>query len=500
MICMRSIFLRLFVAALAGLLLELSFPQPGIWLCAFIGVGLVAWALIGACLYEAVLVGLISGAVLWLGLIRWLTLYLGPVPWLALGLLQTIFFAVACVALWFVINRFHIRLQSQTLRIVVTAIVGASIWAAREVITASWPYGGFSWARLAQSQSDSPLRFIVAWGGTATLSFAVAFIALLAVEIFRTVSARGRYIVMWTLITLLLCLVPAPLVSASGTSAVLAVQGNSKSGLFDDRTSGQIMMDHVSATLPYQGKPVDMIVWPENAADISPLTNIASARVLTAISSRLDAPIVTGSVVQDSDGSWYNSSLVWTPDGALSGRYDKIHPVPFAEYMPDRSFWRQFAPDLVDLVGYDYRAGSRSSVVDVAGVPTGVTICFDITSEQQLREMSFGGAQLVLAQTNNADFGKTDENLQQLAIAKLAAIEMGRSVVNISTVGTSAVISGQGQILDSLPAYEPGAMLTDVPLLSGTTPAMVVSPWADMTVLGVSIAGLLFCIRWRRKP
>lgn len=495
----HSFLWRILLAALAGLLLELSFPQPGIWAFSFIGVALVACALIGARLYEAVLVGLVSGAVLWLGLIRWLTLYLGPVPWLALGLLQTIFFAIACVALWVVLNRFHIRVHRPALRLFLTAVVGASIWTAREVVTASWPYGGFSWARLAQSQSDSPLRFIVAWGGTAALSFVVAFIALFAVEILRLKGSRTPMIASWAVITVLLCLVPAPSVTLVGSSSVLAVQGNSKAGLFDDRTTGQILMDHVSGTLPYQGKSVDMIVWPENAADSSPLTNAASARVLTAVASRVDAPIVTGAIVQDPDGSWYNSSLVWTPTGQLAGRYDKIHPVPFAEYMPDRSFWRQFAPDLVDLVGYDYRAGNRSSVVDVAGIPTGITICFDITSEQQLREMSLAGAQLVLAQTNNADFGKTDENLQQLAIAKLAAIEMGRSVVNISTVGTSAILSTNGTTIDSIPAYEPGAMLAVVPLARGTTPAILLSPWVDMTLSGVALAGLLFAVRWRRK-
>lgn len=496
----RNVLWRILLAALAGLLLELSFPEPGIWICSFFGVALVAWSLIGARLYEAVIVGVISGAVLWLGLIRWLTLYLGPVPWLALGLLQTIFFALACVALWFVLNRFHQRVNRPLPRAVLTAVAGASIWAAREVITASWPYGGFSWARLAQSQSDSPLRFVIAWAGTAGLSFAVAFIALGAVEIVRMRRTRSTAIVSWVIITVLLCSVPAPAITTHGTTSVLAVQGNSKAGLFDDRTTGQILMDHVSGTLPYQGTSVDMIVWPENAADISPLSNAASARVLTAVASRLDAPIVTGSVVQDPDGSWYNSSLVWTHNGQLADRYDKIHPVPFAEYMPDRSFWRQFAPELVDLVGYDYRAGNRSPVVDVAGTPTGITICFDITSEQQLRQMSLEGAQLVLAQTNNADFGKTDENLQQLAITKLAAIEMGRSVVNISTVGTSAVISGQGETLNSIPAYEPGAMLTEVPLATGTTPAMLTSPWVDMSVLGAALAGLLFAVRWRRKP
>ena len=71
-------------------------------------------------------------------------------------------------------------------------------------------------------------------------------------------------------------------------------------------------------------------------------------------------------------------------------------------------------------------------------------------------------------QTNNADFRGTDENQQQLAIARLRAIETGRSVVNISTVGTSQVIDPTGRTIDALPAYEPGAMVTDVELATGS--------------------------------
>lgn len=497
---MKDFIRRLALAALAGLCLELAFPGPNIWILSFVGVGLLSWALISARLIDAVLVGLISGGVLWLGLIRWLTLYLGPVPWLALGILQTLFFAMGTLALWFIINRLPRLISHTSLRVALTALCGAAVWASREVITASWPYGGFSWARLAQSQSESPLRLLVAWGGTAFLSFVVALLSLLFVEILRVVHHRKMMAMGWALLVVGLCAVPAPVLTSVGTTNVLAVQGNSKAGLFDNRSSGQILMDHVSLSLPYVGRSVDMVVWPENATDISPVTSVASAKILTSVSSKIGAPIVTGSVIQDPDGTWYNTSLVWSPTDGLVDRYDKIHPVPFAEYMPDRAFWRQFAPELIDLVGYDYRAGNRSPVVDVAGVPAGITICFDITSEQQLREMTTGGAQLILAQTNNADFGRTDENLQQLAITRLAAIETGRSIVNISTVGTSAVLSPTGTTLDSLPAYEPGAMLTTVPLTTNLTPAMLVAPFVDIAVIFVALAGLLSGVRWRRKP
>ena len=94
-------------------------------------------------------------------------------------------------------------------------------------------------------------------------------------------------------------------------------------------------------------------------------------------------------------------------------------------------------------------------------------------------------------QTNNADFRHTDENEQQLAIARLRAIETGRSVVNISTVGTSQVIDPTGRTIDGLPAYEPGAMVTDVELRDGLTPSVVLGSGVPGIIVIGSLGGLL---------
>jgi apolipoprotein N-acyltransferase len=107
-------------------------------------------------------------------------------------------------------------------------------------------------------------------------------------------------------------------------------------------------------------------------------------------------------------------------------------------------------------------------------------------------------------QTNNADFRGTDENLQQLAFARMRAIETGRAVVNISTVGTSQVIGPDGAVIDGLAADEAGAMLTDVPLRTGQTAAIVLGPWVHAvlgwgSLLVLAAAGVAARIVGRRK-
>jgi apolipoprotein N-acyltransferase len=486
-------------SVLSGFALMTAFPAIDLWPMAFVSIVLLGWALLGRRWWASLLVGLVAGATFWLTLIRWLTLYLGPVPWLALGLLETLFFAVGVALMGLVINQGGRRWSGTWGAYVVVPVVGGAVWASRELFSSNAPYGGFSWGLLAQSQSQSPFTALVAWVGTYGLSFIVAALSLLLVQVLRR-PRPWKAAIGWVFVVVALAFVPIPASETTGAMSVLAVQGNSKAGLFDDRNSGDILFDHVAQTLPFAGKKVDAVVWPENAADLDPTRVAFSADILNRVSATLHAPVVTGAITRDSGGTYFNSSLVWQEGLGVQAQFDKIHPVPFAEYMPDRPFWRALAPDLVDLVGYDYGLGQRPNVVTVAGIPVALAICFDISYEQQARDFIAGGAQVVFAQTNNADFGRTDENLQQLAIARLRAVETGRAVVNISTVGTSAVMDSQGKSLAQLPAYEPGAMLTDVPLYSHITPAMAVGQCSEVLLLIVSLVGLLLLLPGRRKP
>lgn len=490
-----NIFIAVVVSAIAGFSLQGAFPATNYWPLAFVGVFLLLWSLLGKGLWSSLFIGTVAGASFWLSLINWLTLYLGPVPWLALGLLQALFFGIGAMLISLVLNRGPLRWNSKWGRLGLVSIVIAALWTLRESITSVWPYGGFSWGRLAQSQSESPLAHLVAWVGTAGLSFVVALTATL---LFQVLREKQRPLLVVPIVFLVAAIsVPSFVIEVSGSTRVLAVQGNSKAGLFDHVAPGEILQDHVSGTLPFQGEEVDLVVWPENASDISPLDSQLAALTLSKLSEKMGAPIVAGTITTTPDERYFNSSLVWS-DGLIA-QYDKIHPVPFAEYMPNREFWRTFQPELVDLVTRDYSFGTRSNVVDINGVLAGIAICFDITDDQQAYDMIAEGAELILAQTNNADFGKTSENLQQLSIARLRAIETGRSVVNISTVGTSEIISPTGETLDSIPAYQPGAMLDTVPLSSTITPAMTFGRSIEWTIGAIGLVGLSL-ILVRRKP
>jgi apolipoprotein N-acyltransferase len=495
------LWLATLAAAVGGVLLAGAFPALGWWPLAVPGTAIILWALLGRSVWESFLVGLVGGFAFYGIHIFWLTTYLGAVPWLALAGLETIFFAIGSVLIslaW----RFGLRAWPASAkwgaagRLIVLPVVLAGLWVLREAIVSVWPYGGFSWGRLAFSQSQSPLGDLVAWLGASGLSFVIALLAALILQAVREYqfATWGRVLVPAVAVALAFAM-PAWPTQVSGSVRIAAVQGNSDAGLFAQRERGATLDDHLQATVPVLDEDVDLVVWPENAADLNPLDYPQAAGVLDFVTEKLDAPLVAGTITSDENGRVFNSLLLWQPGEGAVAQYDKMHPVPFAEYLPDRQFWYPLAPDLFDLVPRDYSFGERPNVFDIKlangdRLLAGLAICFDIVDDALVNQMVDGGAEVILAPTNNADFGRSQESVQQLAIARLRAIEYGRSVVNTSTVGTSAIIAPDGSTIVELETFTPGVMLEDVPLSETVTPASVIGRWVEWLVGFLGLGGL----------
>jgi apolipoprotein N-acyltransferase len=134
------------------------------------------------------------------------------------------------------------------------------------------------------------------------------------------------------------------------------------------------------------------------------------------------------------------------------------------------------------MVSRGYTFGTRDGIFEFEERSLGVLICFEVAIDDIGRELVSDGAEIILSQTNNADFGRSDETFQQAALARLRAIETGRTLVNISTVGVSKVFLADGSIVDELPIFEPGIMVHTLPLRTSITPAMVIGPGFDLAI------------------
>lgn len=487
---LKVLALRFAAAIAGGFTSSLAFPRENISPMIFVSVVLLFASVRNLKPLAALLVGFVGGLAFYLSQIEWLSLYLGPVPWLALSILEAIIFAVGmwCVSIvWrWLDSRLTIAIKSRNL-IIATAL--ATLWTAREWVSISIPYGGFPWSRLAQTQSDS---FLVKWvylGGLGALTFAVAMISALLLQwivAYRTQKTIPDVASIVSLAVLLSvpALVQPPANAQSGEITIGAVQGNANAGLFANEVPGTILANHLEATELLKSKngfeDLDVVVWPENASDLSPFSSAtANQAIKKLVDDELKVPLIFGTITQRGD-ELFNSSILWQPNRGATDYYDKKRPVPFAEYVPDREFWYQLAPDLIGLVSRGYTFGTRDGIFEVGSSKLGALICFEIAIDDIGRSLVSDGAQIILSQTNNADFGRSDETFQQAAFARLRAIETGRVVVNVSTVGVSAIYAPDGSVIQEVPSFEPAVMLQKLPLRDSITPAMLVGPVFDL--------------------
>lgn len=490
-------------AVVGGFALDLAFPDTGWWPLAFVAIGFSLVSLIGRKAGGALLVGLAFGAAFWFTHVDWTSRYLGVVPWFALAGLETALMGAGAIPIalayrWLprVFPRRYVRL------IGVPALVGG-LWTMRELVLGSWPYTGFPWGRIGMSQAESPLAQVVTWLGVSGLTFVMVVFVAALVEWLREARWKDLRTGLPTVIlAAVLLLTPAFPTSDAGTMTVGSVQGNGPTGYFDHRERGDILRSQLAASAPLLGKEMDVLLWPEGGIGSDPLANASTAATLDALSERVEAPLLVNAATARGD-LVFNTSMLWRAGEGATQMHDKTHPVPFGEYVPDRWFYRMFAPDLIDLIQREYTPGTNAPFFDVGGVGVGLAICFDVIYDDVIRQGIADGAQVFMFQTNNADFRGTDENLQQLAFARMRAIETGRSVVNISTVGTSQVIAADGSVIDGLPADVAGAMLTEVPLRTGLTPAMIIGGPLQLVLgwgsaLAILVLGVVIRVRNRR--
>lgn len=491
--------LRLLLAVAGGVTSSLAMPRENISPLIFVSVGLLLASIKDLRSLPGLLIGFAGGLSFYLSQIEWMSLYLGPVPLLALSTLEAIIFAVGMWAIARVWQQLEQSLAfSSRFRVVIIAAAIACIWTAREWVSTHLPYGGFPWSTLSQTQADSYLSRWVFVGGLPWLTFVLAFTTAL-ITVWLLDPARNLRHVDIPAFTAAVLVLTIPLVIVIPTDAEVghvrigAVQGNANAGLFANPLRGSILQNHLDASkkLKYFYPKVDVVVWPENASDLSPFQSTqANLAITNFVNNEIKAPLVFGTITERGSNI-YNSSILWKPSLGATDWYDKKRPVPFAEYVPDREFWYSLAPDLVGLISRGYTFGTRDGIfeinkINIEGqyqtVKLGALICFEIAVDEIGRDLVRDGAQVILSQTNNADFGHSDETYQQAAYARLRAIETGRTVVNVSTVGVSAIYGPNGTVIKQLPTFEAGAMIETISLRTSLTPAILVGQWLDLII------------------
>ncbi|EYR62013.1 acyltransferase, partial [Actinotalea ferrariae CF5-4] len=501
------------LAALGGLATDAAFPGLGWWPLALLGVGLLFVALGRDSARWNLLVGLVFGLAFFLPHISWAEFAVGAVPWVALSTLEAAFVGLFGVA-WSWARRGAAIWWRARWQVPAFAV----LWVGMEELRSVWPFGGFPWGRLAFSQADSPLARWAWAGGVPLLTGLVVVggvlvgLALLALRRLDLGVASGAVLLVAVLVGSGL-LVPLDTREEAGRLAVGAVQGNVPNrGLDSFSQQREVLENHVAGTYALAEErgagSLDVVLWPENGSDIDPRVDAAAGDLVAGAARAVGAPLLVGTLEYPADGGRYNISLLWDPESGPGQAYAKQRPAPFAEYIPLRDVARRFS-DAVDRVRTDMLPGTEPAVLQVPvdrlgrDVPLGVGICFEVAYDRILRESVQLGAELLVIPTNNATFGLTDESTQQLAMSRIRAIEHGRSTVQISTVGVSALITPNGRVLQQTELFTAATMTDDLALRTTLTPATRygdVLTWALRGLaVAIVLAGTAGALRTRRE-
>jgi apolipoprotein N-acyltransferase len=241
-----------------------------------------------------------------------------------------------------------------------------------------------------------------------------------------------------------------------------------------------------------------IVLWPETATTIFLRGDPELLERLRRLSVDIGAPILVGSIDRRDGprGQFLNSAFLLTGQG-ITGKYDKIHLVPFGEYVP-----------LVGLLGFvkswaefisEFGEGDTQTVFPLPGAPFGTVICYEIIFPELFRGFVNRGASFMANITNDAWFGETSGPWQHLGTLPLRAVEQRVAIARAANTGVSAFVDPAGRIGPTLPLSARGALHHRIPLRGPLTLYARLGDWlvAACAAIGLAGAGIAF---FRRSP
>ncbi|HTP15407.1 MAG TPA: apolipoprotein N-acyltransferase [Streptosporangiaceae bacterium] len=508
-------------AALAGgLALAAAFPPAGIWPLAIVGPALLTVAVWRRSLRASLLVGLVFGAAFFVPLLSWLV-NVAWYAWAALAAAETVIFGLLTVG-----QRLLLRLRAWPVAV-------AGWWVAGEALRARWPYA-FPWGRLAMSQAGAPTARWAAIGGAPLLTFLLALAgASLAWLLLgpargprtraasrregrpaasrreeRPAALRGRALAAVAFgcaagLVLAGRLLPVDQGAAGDPAAlVAAVQGDvpharNLPGLLRAST---VTQNHAAATerlaawVRARTRPAPgVVIWPENSTDLDPGRYPSIYAAIAAAVDAVDRPVLVGAVLQ---GPLRNAGQLWLPRRGPAAVYIKRQLVPFGEVIPFRGLLSHVT-SLTALQPVNFTPGRRAVVFRLGKIRLGDVICYEVGFDSLVRSEVAAGANLLSVQSNDADFeldGQPGESEQQVAMARIRAIESDRAVVYASTTGESAIIAPDGAVIARSGLWQQAVLEARVPLRTAMTPADRLGGWTETALTAATLAAVAWAL------
>jgi apolipoprotein N-acyltransferase len=500
----------IFLALLSGLLLFLSFPKFGTGLFAWIAFVPLLHALREKSPYQGFLAGFTTGFAAYIGIIYWIAYvvvhygYL-PVPvGIAVMLLLSAYLALYVALFAAGIGYFRDRGVS-------TILAAPLLWTSLEYVK-SHLLTGFPWENLGYSQYlYAPLIQVADITGVFGLSFAIVLINVVIFDVFqawRSHRNRKRRIMRITAEVTAGCLVILMLIGygmfrihdveksldQAPKIPVSLIQGNIDQSIKWHPAFQQETV-RIYKSLTQQAAPAGngLIVWPETATPFFFQDQDDMHREVTSLPLLTGNSLLFGSPSYQRDGLhlvFSNSAFLLSPDGQIAGRYNKVHLVPYGEYVPLRRFF-PFIQKLVVGIG-DFRSGPGyiPLIMQGAGRPQklGVMICYEGILPEAGWAYRQQGAGLLVNITNDAWFGNTSAPYQHLSMTTFRSVENRLYLVRAANTGISAIIDPTGRIAARSALFEKATLSGTVRLMDKST---FYSTYGDVFVYGCILGSIL---------
>lgn len=459
----------LLLCLLSAFLLIFSFPSFNFGFLAWFGFVPVFFSLRNKTLGQSFLLFFITGIIFWWGIIYWLVnvTFAGTVV------------LILYLALYF--GLFGLIIRPVTRRSTPFGLFFIpSVWVLLEFVR-SHLFTGFPWALLGYTQYlNLPVIQISDIAGAWSISFLIIFVNAALVEIIWSLSEKFWRRLQITAVLVFLvssfsfgygffCLLNTQY-STHNTIKLSLVQGNIPQRLKWDPGAKDYISDKYSRLTRVAAKEMpDLIIWPEASLPAIIEDDPGYFNRAKELARSLKTPLLLGAVNRVED-RYYNSAMLISGRGDLIQRYDKLHLVPFGEYIPLRktlSFLEQVVPIGDFTRGKDYTIFKLDSANRSTGQPVNqkinfaVLICFEDLFPELSRNFVDKGADLLINITNDAWFGRTSSPFQHLQASVFRAVENRVNVVRCANTGISGFIGPEGKIISMIKVKKGEARFVD---------------------------------------
>lgn len=462
---------RFFLAIASGLALSFSFPNYNLPLLAWISVALLMLAALGARTRDAALYGFINGALFYPLSLPWIATvmrqYGNNISWFAAaGILALMTLAGTLFPLVFAVIVSRVGKKS----IPIACALAPFLWVVLEFARANLPIIGFPWNLLGYAASGN-LAFVqlTSVTGIYGLSLLIAAFNASLAWTFASPSSRSRRITIGAAVLLIVIALVGPrfVPHAQANHVAHLVQTNLPQ---EETYPPNWMQIHAADMAQLESLSIDaarkspgLIVWPEVPAPFTlqdpQFTSIAQ-RIAHLGNEDFGQYFLVGVVdwKMGPDRHWLasNSAVLLNPSGQREFTYDKIHLVPFGEYVPLRKYLF-FAHSLIDSIG-DFTPGHEYSVGQLPGGRFSVFICYEAIFGSEIRRFAKNGAELLINISNDGWFGHSSAPTQHLMMARVRAVENHRWLLRCTNTGFTVDVDPYGRIVAQLPRFTRGQL------------------------------------------